>query len=81
MGTRAAPPPLVWQGSLFGAAAPGVDQRFSTLTRVELDAASWIDVVPGWLSGADEVFSALVSRRGGDTGTASCGAISFRSPG
>lgn len=51
---------LAWQASLLGSAAPSVDASFSSAYRVELDDASWVDVVPGWLVGADEVFAALV---------------------
>jgi len=61
VGTRTAPPPLAWQSTLFGAESAAVDHSFSTAERHELDAQSWIDVVPGWLSGADEVFAALVA--------------------
>lgn len=50
---------LAWQQSLLGATEPSVDATFRDLYRVELDAESWIDVVPGWLTGADAVFAAL----------------------
>ena len=50
---------LAWQQSLLGAAEPSVDRTFAAASRVTLDAESWIDVVPGWLSGADAVFAAL----------------------
>jgi alkylated DNA repair dioxygenase AlkB len=53
------PAQLAWQTSLLGAAEPAVDASFGAAYRVELDAESWIDVVPGWLAGADEVFAAL----------------------
>ncbi len=51
---------LAWQGSLLGGAEPSVDATFTGRYRIELDADSWIDVVPGWLTGADEVFARLV---------------------
>ncbi len=50
---------LAWQGSLLGAAAPVVDGSFANAERHQLDDDSWIDVVPGWLTGADQVFAAL----------------------
>jgi alkylated DNA repair dioxygenase AlkB len=50
---------LAWQPSLLGGAEPGVDTDFRSAYRVDLDEESWVDVVPGWLSGADEVFAAL----------------------
>jgi alkylated DNA repair dioxygenase AlkB len=51
---------LAWQPSLLGASEPAVDATFRDAYRVELDESSWIDVVPGWLAGADAVFEALV---------------------
>jgi alkylated DNA repair dioxygenase AlkB len=53
---------LIWQQCLFAFAEPAVDPAFSRLTRTWLDATSWVDVVPGWLSGADLVFAELVAR-------------------
>ena len=50
---------LAWQPSLFGTAEPSVDASFANAERVRLDEVSWIDVAPGWLTGADEVFAAL----------------------
>lgn len=57
------PEGLVWQGSLLDGVATGgptIDPAFASAVRHQLDADSWIDVVPGWLTGADEVFAALV---------------------
>jgi alkylated DNA repair dioxygenase AlkB len=51
---------LAWQTSLLGAAAPSIDAGFRNAKRVQLDDDSWVDVVPGWLTGADDVFAALV---------------------
>ena len=51
------------QGTLFGAGPPAVDDSFAALRRVELDGNSWIDLARGWLSGADDVFDALVENR------------------
>ncbi|MEY2469298.1 MAG: hypothetical protein QOF21_1996 [Actinomycetota bacterium] len=51
---------MAWQGSILGAAPPAIDRSFAAARRVQLDDDSWIDVVPGWLTGADEVFGALV---------------------
>lgn len=50
---------LAWQGSLLGAAEPSIDATFRGSSRVQLDEDSWVDVVPGWLTGADAVFAAL----------------------
>jgi alkylated DNA repair dioxygenase AlkB len=49
-----------WQGSLFGAEAPSFDAAFAGIERVELGDGAWIDHLPGWLSGHDEVMDELV---------------------
>lgn len=51
---------LALQGSLFDA---GEDSGFGSLSglhRIELSHGAWVDLLPGWLGGADEVFDALV---------------------
>jgi alkylated DNA repair dioxygenase AlkB len=50
---------LMLQGSLFGLEEPSVDVTFGGLERVELDATTWLDVVPGWLRGHEVVFDRL----------------------
>lgn len=49
----------MFQGSLFGDAQAEVDGSFAALVRRDLGAGCWIDVAPGWLAGADDVFSQL----------------------
>jgi alkylated DNA repair dioxygenase AlkB len=39
-----------------------VDRTWSTATRIQLDATSWVDHVPGWLAGDDELLRLLVER-------------------
>jgi len=52
---------LTWQPSLLGAGErPRVDPAMPCAERTRLDAGAWLDHVPGWLSGADEVFAELV---------------------
>ncbi|MDO8391457.1 MAG: alpha-ketoglutarate-dependent dioxygenase AlkB [Actinomycetota bacterium] len=53
---------LIWQQCLFAFEDPTVDAGFSGLTRTQLDDTSWVDIVPGWLRGADLVFAELVAR-------------------
>ena len=54
---------LTWQATLPG--WDGVDERsYSRLTRVRLDASSWVDHCPGWLAGADELMADLVRTAG-----------------
>ncbi len=53
---------LAWQPSLLDAAAePGIDESFSTLRRIDLDPASWVDHAPGWVSGSDRLFAELLA--------------------
>ena len=47
--------------TLFGGGDPEPDPGFAGARRLELDATSWVDVVPGWLAGADTWFDAIVA--------------------
>lgn len=60
--TTATDAELIWQQCLFAFEEPTVDAGFTGLTRIWLDATSWIDHVPRWLSGADLVFAELVAK-------------------
>lgn len=51
---------LAWQPTLFGAEPPSSDESFATLQRHQLDATAWVDHAPGWLRGADTLFSLLL---------------------
>jgi alkylated DNA repair dioxygenase AlkB len=53
---------LIWQQCLFAFEEPRIDAGYSGLTRTWLDATSWVDHVPRWLSGADLVFAELVAK-------------------
>lgn len=49
-----------WQPSLLGVAeAPGCDPTFHGARRRFLGAGAWLDVVPGWVRGADELFERI----------------------
>ncbi|GAA1848213.1 alpha-ketoglutarate-dependent dioxygenase AlkB [Pseudonocardia ailaonensis] len=50
---------LSWQPSLWGGALE-VDGGFHGLRRRELADGAWVDLVPGWLRGADELFARLL---------------------
>ncbi|MGW4669130.1 alpha-ketoglutarate-dependent dioxygenase AlkB [Streptomyces sp. NPDC004324] len=39
-----------------------VDQTFSNALRIQLDDTSWVDYVPGWLAGDDELMNLLMQR-------------------
>jgi len=53
---------VFYQGSLFGALDPEFDRAFRELRRLDLDATTWVDLAPGWLSGSDQVYGELVAR-------------------
>jgi len=48
------------QGSLFGTAKALALRHLTDLQRVPLTDGAWIDLLPGWLDGADELFDRLV---------------------
>lgn len=50
------------QPSLFGLAEPSIDGGFANLQRHQLDAESWLDFAPGWLSGDATLFETLANR-------------------
>jgi alkylated DNA repair dioxygenase AlkB len=53
---------VAWQPGLFGGEGElAVDHRFRGLRRRWLDREAWLDVVPGWVSGADRLFGVLLS--------------------
>jgi alkylated DNA repair dioxygenase AlkB len=51
-----------WQPSLFGSGVVGPDRDFVRVERRVLDRGAWVDVAPGWLAGADELFDRLLHR-------------------
>lgn len=54
---------MTWQASLLDSATETeLDEAFSSLTRIRLDARSWVDHAPGWVSGSDELFAELLDR-------------------
>jgi alkylated DNA repair dioxygenase AlkB len=52
-----------YQASLFGGPEPCFDPALSSLGRLHLDSAAWIDLVPGWVSGADRLFDQVLRLR------------------
>lgn len=57
-------PHLAFQPSLLDAAGGvALDESFSGLTLMQLDATSWVDHQAGWVAGSDELFAELVSTR------------------
>ena len=60
VGNSAIAPTVAWQPSLWGDEDIGVDAAFRGLERIQLDADSWVDTCPGWMSGADRAFEELL---------------------
>lgn len=53
---------FAWQASLFGGDRPAIDRSFTAVTRTHLDPTAWLDVAPGWVSGADALFEVVLAR-------------------
>jgi alkylated DNA repair dioxygenase AlkB len=53
--------PAARQGDLFESLGPAIDAGFSTARRIELDATSWIEHVPGWLRASGTLFDELMA--------------------
>jgi alkylated DNA repair dioxygenase AlkB len=51
---------LVFQPSLLAGGAPTPDPDFASAERIDLGSGAWVDHVPGWLGGADALFTELV---------------------
>jgi alkylated DNA repair dioxygenase AlkB len=54
--------PFEWQPSLLDAAVtePDLDGSFARAERIALDREAWVEYVPGWVSGATDLFDAVV---------------------
>ena len=48
------------QPTLFDLAPLDLDRSFSRLERIPLDSTAWVDLVPGWVTGSDALFRALL---------------------
>ena len=46
---------------MFDDGPPAADATFDGLERVQLDALSWLDYYPGWVSGADQLFDSMLA--------------------
>jgi len=51
---------IEFQASLFDGVAVGVGPLAGRVQRTHLSRGAWVDVLPGWFGGADEVFEQLV---------------------
>ncbi|GAB3662233.1 alpha-ketoglutarate-dependent dioxygenase AlkB [Nocardioides korecus] len=53
---------LDFQASLLDGPTTGVGPLAGRVRRTQLDRGAWVDVLPGWLEGADQVFADLVEQ-------------------
>lgn len=54
--------PLRQQEDLFSSAGSlAIDPAFATARRTALDASSWVELVPGWMSGSSSLFDKLAT--------------------
>ena len=60
MGDSASAPAVAWQPSLWANQSTGVDVTFRGLERIHLAEDSWVDHLPGWMSGSDRAFEELL---------------------
>ena len=51
---------VTWQPSLLGVAEAGFDAAFGGAERRELGSGAWLELVPGWARGADELFDLVL---------------------
>ncbi len=56
-----ATPPLAWQPSLLGGGAPAAGRPVAGAHRRRLGEGAWVDLVPGWLAGADALVAELLA--------------------
>ncbi len=52
-----------FQPGLFGSPAPSFDASFAGVERIRLDDSAWLDLAPGWVSGADALFEEVLRTR------------------
>jgi alkylated DNA repair dioxygenase AlkB len=54
-------PQLTWQPTLLGSEPPRFDPTLHGARRRFLGAGAWVDVVPGWVQGADALFDEVLA--------------------
>lgn len=52
---------VAWQPSLLGGGVPRSDPAFAGADRRDLGSGAWLEVVPGWVSGADVLFERVLA--------------------
>jgi alkylated DNA repair dioxygenase AlkB len=54
--------PLTWQPSLLGHGPVGFDAGLSAVARTDLADGAWLDLRPGWVTGADALFETVLAQ-------------------
>jgi alkylated DNA repair dioxygenase AlkB len=54
--------PSTAQFALFASDEPVIDTTFATAHRIDLDDTSWVEFVPGWLTGSEQLLAALLAK-------------------
>jgi alkylated DNA repair dioxygenase AlkB len=57
---EAAPAPVTYQASFFGASAAAPEFDFSRARHIALDSASWIEHIPDWFGQPESLFAELI---------------------
>jgi alkylated DNA repair dioxygenase AlkB len=52
---------LTWQPSLLDAVEPGFDPAFAGADRRDLGGGAWLEIVPGWVRGADALLADVLA--------------------
>jgi alkylated DNA repair dioxygenase AlkB len=55
-------PALTWQPTLLGSEPPHFDPTFHGARRRFLGAGAWVELVPGWVQGADALFDEVLAQ-------------------
>jgi alkylated DNA repair dioxygenase AlkB len=50
--------------TLFAGGEMAIDSTFATARRIQLDATSWVEHIPGWLTGSNHLLDALIAAAG-----------------
>ena len=55
---------VAWQPSLFDGGPLALDLDYGAVRRIQLDADSWVEHLPGWVRGSDVLFEDVLEERG-----------------
>ena len=72
--------PCTSRGRCSALDEPAVDPTFAGVRRIELDDRTWLDHLPGWLAGDEQVFDRLFHELTGSSGPSRCTSAACPSP-